>query len=429
MAKKYDVIVVGGGPAGLMAARTAKREGLDVLLVEQKKEITKIRRSCAQALATAPGYNGETVTVEGERIIFHINDFSIKYHGPWLDIKEFFHISPNGSKIIVKRDETPVGKIFNKEVLLQELLSEVEQSGCEIENETMGIKAENTNGEVVVTLESKGKQREVKSRIAIAADGINSRIVQSLGLNKSRKFYGTPRVVSYVLEGVQSPHPNAFILFLGKGRTNGLYPMVPETPDGPPLFQISGGSEEAINLFLTQSTFSSWFKGVKVLQKKSAVLNFHTPILEPVAENVLIAGDSAAFIEAFVQGALVYGFRAAKAAAKELKEGDGFTEYVDYWKTSFGYNQPGKIEDSCRMALGMLAMEDEELDYLFALLEPQVIKSYYDEFAYPVPIRAGILGRIDTIREEKPDLARKIEMLYEGGMEEIIQIGMKGYMA
>ena len=75
MAAKYDVIVVGGGPAGLMAARTAKREGLHVLLVEQKKEIPRIRRSCAQALATAPGYNGETVTVEGERIIFHINDF------------------------------------------------------------------------------------------------------------------------------------------------------------------------------------------------------------------------------------------------------------------------------------------------------------------------------------------------------------------
>jgi hypothetical protein len=81
------------------------------------------------------------------------------------------------------------------------------------------------------------------------------------------------------------------------------------------------------------------------------------------------------------------------------------------------------------MALGMLAMEDEELDYLFALLEPQVIKSYYDEFDYPVLIREGILGRIDKIRGEKPDLARKVEMLYEGGMEEIIKIGMKGYMA
>ena len=124
----------------------------------------------------------------------------------------------------------------------------------------------------------------------------------------------------------------------------------------------------------------------------------------------------------------MYGFRAAKAAAKELKEGDGFTEYVDYWKTSFGYNQPGRIEDSCRMALGMLAMEDEDLDYLFALLEPRKIKSYYDEFGYPRLIMSGIMSHIGKIRQEQPDLARKVEMLYEGNMEEIIKIGMKGYM-
>jgi flavin-dependent dehydrogenase len=180
---------------------------------------------------------------------------------------------------------------------------------------------------------------------------------------------------------------------------------------------------------MTQSKFATWFKRVKIIERKSAVLNFHTPIPEPVAGNVVIAGDAAAFIEVFVQGALVYGFRAAKAAAKELKEGHGFAEYVDYWKTSFGYNQPGKMEDACRMALGMLAMEDEELDYLFALLEPQIIKSYYDEFAYPVPIREGIMSHIDKIRREHPDLARKYETLAKANMEEIIKIGIKGYMA
>jgi NADPH-dependent 2,4-dienoyl-CoA reductase/sulfur reductase-like enzyme len=36
---KYDVTVVGRGPSGLMAARTAAENGLKVLLIERKKEL------------------------------------------------------------------------------------------------------------------------------------------------------------------------------------------------------------------------------------------------------------------------------------------------------------------------------------------------------------------------------------------------------
>ena len=61
---------------------------------------------------------------------------------------------------------------------------------------------------------------------------------------------------------------------------------------------------------------------------------------EPVVGNVMIVGDAASFIEVYVQGAIMYGFRAAKAAAKEMQGGGGFAEYVDYWKTSYEYNKP-----------------------------------------------------------------------------------------
>ena len=48
MAKKYDLIIVGGGPGGLMAAKTAAEDGLKVVLIERKRDITEIDRACTQ---------------------------------------------------------------------------------------------------------------------------------------------------------------------------------------------------------------------------------------------------------------------------------------------------------------------------------------------------------------------------------------------
>lgn len=214
-------------------------------------------------------------------------------------------------------------------------------------------------------------------------------------------------------------------MFQGKAYSGGQIgygmPKAPKKKGDPPLYEVTGFTEEGIDKFLREGRFSSWFQEAKVVYKTSAVLNFYTPILEPVAGNVMIVGDAASFIEVYVQGAIMYGFRAAKAAARELREGDGLGDYVRYWKDSYEYHNEEKRDEACRTALGIPTLTDDEIDYLYALLETKKIKSYYDEFDAPQQIIAAITNHIPRIRQDRPDLASKIDELFTLSVEEILK--------
>ena len=193
MKKEYDLTIAGAGPSGLMAAVTAAKEGLEVAFIERKTEITSIRRSCCSALINEPGTHEEFVTLENKKIIFHRTDFSVPYNGPFIPLKQLIKFSPKGHKFVVERSEDPVAIALNKECLLEGLLNEAKELGVEILNETQALKAENRDNKVVVTVKQKDQTFEMTSKTAIAADGVNSRIVENLGLNKNRKYFGIRR--------------------------------------------------------------------------------------------------------------------------------------------------------------------------------------------------------------------------------------------
>ncbi len=128
MAKKYDLIVVGGGPGGLMAAKTAAEDGLSVLLVERKKNITEINRACCQnfyvhKMNALPGAESESggpygdgyidpvsVEIGAEKTIFHFHvpGFSLEYTGTLRPFLNWINISPSGNQInVYKTNDSP----------------------------------------------------------------------------------------------------------------------------------------------------------------------------------------------------------------------------------------------------------------------------------------------------------------------------------
>ncbi len=440
MQKEYDVIVVGAGPAGLVAAQTIGENGASVLLVDIKKDIAKIFRSCCSNLILEEGTHKEAVSYKDGRIVFKENDFSVPYTGKVIPLKNSIKVAPGGTplKVSGKSPEGYVALSFEKEVLTHDLFKRVKAvPNIEIMNETMALKAENTDDGVMVTLRKQGEEITVKGKIAVAADGVNSKIVQSLGLNETRrKFFAQFSVVSFLMEKVKCPYPDSWVTFVGKGHTRakmGQLYMCPKPHNGqtePPVYELTLGmpvvpklqlvAEEELRHFISDGCFSSWFKEMEIVDTRAATLNFYTPLIDPVEGRVVVVGDAAAFIETYIQGAIMYGYQAGQAINKFLETGSGLEEYSSSWGDSFEYNDPEEIKLATQ-GFGLHVLADDDLDYLFKLTEGDENKGFVNEFSDPITARKALLRNIDTVRKERPELAEIMDKFGEVSVGEALQ--------
>ena len=86
MSSKYDLVIVGAGPAGLMAAKVAGENGLSVALLERKDDIADVQRCCATMFAIEDEYYfGERMyfNEDKRRLVFPVTGFTVPYDGPY----------------------------------------------------------------------------------------------------------------------------------------------------------------------------------------------------------------------------------------------------------------------------------------------------------------------------------------------------------
>ena len=427
MAKKFDLIIVGAGPTGLMAAKVAGENGLKVALIDKKNDIPETKRACGEVININEYSWGEFINFNAQKglLNFPVNGFNVRYEGPYRNIYGMYNYSPGGECIMMGNcsearksgDTKRKGIAIDKENLQRGLLDEVKKNDVEVITGTFIHEIEKKEETVVLG----SGDREYEGVFVIASDGLNSKIAQRLGFNQEREFRGTLRCLFWYVTDIEPPAPDALIhVMVGKGGP-ALFAICCTHREGEYWIAVDDFSykadlEAGVDFVMKQDAFAPWFKNFKKIRTTSCVGNLYSPIAEPFKDNVLLVGDAVYSPQISINGGMVCGRRAANSVVLALLEGkrnrEGVMGYLNWWKKDIIERFPyagGNFMES---------LEDNEIDYLFSLFK-EPLPASLDPTTGGKYMQEQMMKITPTISAERPEIIQKLQAFQAKTSEEI----------
>jgi flavin-dependent dehydrogenase len=420
----YDLIIVGGGPGGVMAARSAARDGLKVLLVEKMKA-GRITRFCSRDLRLgAGGFSSDTIPtdVNLKRVTVTIEvgshhhrlhlqslppDAVVDYRGELNPVFNETLVSPSGRAFSRDRSNRDIeGFVVDKEQLLIGLLADAAGAGCVIRDGTRCLSIADSSDGVQLRVTSDAGEEALSARRAIVADGSFSTLVDQLGFNEGRSpGRGRIKFMNLILDRVKFPFPELRrVRFCLPSLHSGIVNMGPWPPG---LFQISTAASVAneVNLqsvlttFTTNSPFSELFAGAKIVARQACNMDLRPPIREAARGNVICVGDNAAFAEVAIKGAMGCGYMAAKCSKDALEGRDGNAAYNDYWQHAFNFFSPQYNRRANGVRSIPEVLTDVEADDLIGWMEDRGISGLPNDV---------VIEHREQLEHDLPDICGKL---------------------
>jgi len=355
----YDVVVIGGGPAGSRVARDISKEGYKILILEEHPEIGEPSH-CAGLVSKDVISLAE---VEEDVILNSINGANIYgYDGTRLSF-----LGSNVYAVVIDR------VLFDKRIAHQ-----AEGNGAEILLNARATGIQRKDGLVDVIFLKDGREERVRANLVIGADGAYSSVAKWMGLPLPSELIYTFQVEAEFSSGSLNQVDVLIDDDISPGWFSWIIPVDKDT------VRIGLGINKRENpreYFLKLCSKWSILKDFKEdnIRKIMAGLIPIGLISKSYTDNVMLIGDAAFQLKPLSGGGIYLGLMAAKICSKiavEALKGNNFSESIlSRYHREWGRTIGKEITLGLRLRSLFLNLSNQERSEFLRVLDNPEAKS------------------------------------------------------
>lgn len=348
---RYDVVVVGAGPAGSIAARTAAKQGAKTLLLER------------DAVIGSPVRCGEAIAARNLKRFVEIQQ-------SWVaaEVDGAVLYAPNGTGVpIVSPDTT--GIILERNIFDRYLAETAAIGGARVQSrcDVTGLVTEDSYVTGVI-YERFGKRQKISCKVVIAADGVDSRVARWAGLYTNIRAADLESAYQFYLAGLDYDSRYCHFYF-GQDVALGGYVWV--FPKSPTMASVGIGvcvkdNEAGTAYRKLQEFIDIHYPRAAIVGEMAGGVPVSKPIKVPYGNGILLAGDAARHCNPLTGGgiatAMMAGHQAGITAAEAVFTGNASAKALSKYVSRIQDDVGTPNQRAYRLKDGVANLTDDMLN-------------------------------------------------------------------